>query len=592
MVGEAVEEPARSGRSFAWPTYFFIANMALLITVGIARAVTGSLHAHPIHQSGAVPIGSSGHGLLIGASLFVVLRAFASGGSALTGTEAISNRVSVFRDPQAGNARTTLTTMTTILGSMFVGVSILAAVVYPVPFRSGTPTVVSQVAKYVYGASPLGHLGFYALQAGTTAILILAANTSFTGFPFLASFAARDSFLPRQLTRRGHRLVFSNGIVVLTLASIALLIATQAKVSSLIALYAIGVFTSFTMAGLGMAKHQLTHKQLPGWQRRLAITATAGVVSLVVDVIFIVTKFTEGAWVVVVLIPLLVLVFMRLHREYQTERAGLRTGAPQAAEAPILRHHTVLLFIDELDMAAARAIQYGRTFSPDEIRAIHFLIDSRHAEQLERDWVHLGLSHLPLEVIDCPDRRLTRAVLEPAARTVADGQTEASILLPRSAYPRIWNRVLHDHTADQLADAVGELDDVNATIIPFRVRSTTAPRSLRLGHPRKPEPSTTELGALTGVSPIAQITPRRQAKVAGRVRSIQVQPWSGVPTLELSIIDTAGNTLTVVFLGRRQIAGVQPGARLSVEGMVGSRSGRPCMLNPIYEILAGAPAPE
>src|SRR5579862_2205319 len=205
-----------AGRVFAVPTYFFIVNMVVLISVGSVRAILGQIHAHSVHQPGAVPVGSPGHGLLLGASLFLVLKAFASGGSALTGTEAISNGVSVFRQPEARNARTTLTTMATILGSMFLGVSVLAAVVHPVPFRSGTPTVVSQVARYVYGASPLGHLGFYALQAGTTAILILAANTSFTGFPFLASFAAQDSFLPRQLTRRGHRLVFSTGIIVLT----------------------------------------------------------------------------------------------------------------------------------------------------------------------------------------------------------------------------------------------------------------------------------------------------------------------------------------------------------------------------------------
>jgi hypothetical protein len=293
-----------------------------------------------------------------------------------------------------------------------------------------------------------------------------------------------------------------------------------------------------------------------------------------------------------VLIPVMVLAFMRLHREYNTEQASLRTGAPQAAqaaEAPILPRHVGLLFIDELDMAAARAIQYARTLNPHETRAIHFLIDPRHAEQLQRQWVRLGLSHLPLEVIDCPDRRLTRAAVELAAQTVADGHTEASILLPRSTYPRIWNRVLHDHTADRIADAVGELDHVNATIIGFRVRGNPAPPTPQLRPPHKPPARLAKLAAPAGVVPIAQITPRRQAKVAGRVRSIQVQPWSGVPTLEMTIIDTAGHTLTVVFLGRRQIAGIQPGARLSVQGMVGYRAGKLSMLNPIYEILAGAP---
>lgn len=247
------------------------------------------------------------------------------------------------------------------------------------------------------------------------------------------------------------------------------------------------------MSGIGMANHQLNHKQPPGWPRRFAITATAGVVSLVVNVIFIVTKFTEGAWVVVALIPVMALAFMRLHRAYNIAQSSLRTGVPQAAEAA--------------------------------------------------------------EVIDCPDRRLTRAVLELAAQTVAVGQT----------------------------------DNVNTTIIPFRGRGTPGPRTPRLRHPRKPEACTAPSVAPAGVVPVAQITPRQQAKVAGRVRSIQVQPWSGVPTLELTIIDTAGNTLTAVFLGRRRIAGIQPGTRLSVEGMVGSRAGRLSMLNPIYEILAGAP---
>ncbi len=581
-----------AGRAFAVPTYFFIANMAVVITVGIVKAVTGSLHAHSLHQPGAV-VGTGGHGLLAGASLFIVLRAFASGGSALTGTEAISNGVSVFRDPQAENARKTLAIMATILGSMFLGLSVLSAVVHPVPFVSGTPTVISQVAKYVYGTTTLGNVGFYAIQAGTTAILILAANTSFTGFPFLANFAAKDAFLPRQLTRRGHRLVFSNGIIVLTVLSIVLLVATRAKVSSLISLYAIGVFTSFTLSGLGMAKYQLTHKDRQGWQGRLAVTGSAGVLSLIVDVIFIVTKFTEGAWVVVVLIPLMVLTFVRLHRQYQTERAALHTGAVAAAEAPVMRRLVVLVLIDDLDMAAARAIQYARTFNPDEIRVIHFLLDPRHAEELQTEWVHLGLSNLALEVIDCPDRRLTRAALELAAETVGDGHTEASIILPRPSYQRVWDRFLHDQTADRIADTVGQLDHVNATIVPFRVRITLPhPASKTARQPRANPPVPPPADAAVGTVAIGDVTARQRVKVAGRVKSVAVQPWSGVPSVAVTLVDAPGDALVVTFLGRRQMPGIQPGARLAVEGVPGYHKGKLSILNPAYEILAAAPTAE
>ncbi|MGO9341885.1 MAG: APC family permease, partial [Acidimicrobiales bacterium] len=274
-----------AGRVFALPTYFFVANMVILIGFGAVRAISGTLRVHSLAgHPGAVEIGHPGSGLLLGASLFVVMRAFASGGSALTGTEAISNGVSVFRKPEARNARITMLWMSTILGSLVLGIGALAAVVHPVPYLNGTPTVVSQIAKYVYGTGALGGTLYVLLQAATMLILVLAANTSFTGFPYLASFAAEDSYLPRQLMKRGHRLVFSSGIIVLTGASVVLLVVTRAQVDKLIPLYAIGVFTGFTMAGLGMAKYHVTHKE-GGWKRRFAINGTAGVLSGIVDII-------------------------------------------------------------------------------------------------------------------------------------------------------------------------------------------------------------------------------------------------------------------------------------------------------------------
>ena len=237
-----------AGRVFAVPTYFFIANMALLIVFGLVREAAGTLpKAAPGH--GQMHLGHASGGLILGISAFYLLRAFANGSSAMTGTEAISNGVSIFREPQARNARTTLVLMSTILGAMFLGVSVLAALTHSVPYVSGTPTVVSEIGKLVYGSSSAGRVLFYSLQAATALILILAANTSFTGFPFLVSFVAEDSFLPHKLTVRGHRLVFSNGILLLAGASIALLLATHARVAALIPMYAIGVFTGFTMAG-------------------------------------------------------------------------------------------------------------------------------------------------------------------------------------------------------------------------------------------------------------------------------------------------------------------------------------------------------
>lgn len=218
-----------AGRIFAVPTYFFIANMAVLIVFGLVKASLGGLgHLHP--ASGTIPLGhAGGGGLFLGVGAFFVLRAFANGGSAMTGTEAISNGVSVFRKPQTANARQTLVIMSLILGTMFLGVSVLAALTHAVPFTSGTPTVVSEIGKLVYGRGAMGSTLYLCLQAATALILILAANTSYTGFPFLVSFVAEDSFLPHQLTVRGHRLVFSNGIIVLTVASIALLLATRAQ---------------------------------------------------------------------------------------------------------------------------------------------------------------------------------------------------------------------------------------------------------------------------------------------------------------------------------------------------------------------------
>src|ERR1700736_3244765 len=389
--------------------------------------------------------GHPGNGLLLGAGLFVVLRAFASGGAAVTGVEAISNGVPAFREPSWRNARTTLVYMGSMLGAMFLGLSILAARMHVAPYEKGTPTVISQVGKLIYGHSGMGRALFFSLQAGTTLILVLAANTSFADFPRLASFAAADGFMPRQLNKRGHRLVFSNGIMALAAVAIVLVIATDAKVSRLIPLYAIGVFTSFTLSQAGMARHHVTHRE-PKWRTGLFVNGMGAVLSLVVDVIIAVTKFTEGGWVVIVAVPLLVLVLLRLNRQYVEEHDELRHDAPKAAAAPILRRHVVLILVDQLDLAAARAIHYARSLTPDELQGGHFALDTTRATALRQAWAELGLSRVPLDIVECPDRRLTRAAVNLVAEVLADGDTEATVLLPRLEYDRSWHRLLHDRT--------------------------------------------------------------------------------------------------------------------------------------------------
>jgi hypothetical protein len=356
--------------------------------------------------------------------------------------------------------------MGTALGVMFLGLSVLAAKMHVAPYEEGTPTVISQIGRLVYGRHPVGTGLWVSLQAGTALILILAANTSFADFPRLASFHAGDNFMPKQLTKRGHRLVFSNGIIALGAASIFLVVIADAKVDNLIGLYAIGVFTSFTLSQAGMARHHIREKEL-GWRTGLFVNGMGAVLSFVVDIIIGVTKFKHGAWAIVVLVPVMVAVLVRLNRQYEAEAEDLEHDAKAAAEAPILPHHTVLVMVDGLDRSAARALQYARTLMPDELRAVHVAADPDHAGELAGEWRRLGLSQIPLELVDCPDRRIARGVLEVVAEALAGDRTEVSVLVPRRHYGRFWHRLLHDRTSEAIADVVANLPHANVTFVPY-----------------------------------------------------------------------------------------------------------------------------
>jgi amino acid transporter len=601
-----------SGKVFAVPTYFFMVTMGFLLGIGAWKYLAGDLP----NFSGVVEEGQltltqpevSGVGFLLGVKLYDVLHAFASGGAAVTGVEAISNGVPAFQEPQWRNARQTLVIMGTGLGVMFLGLSALAAEMHVRPFEEGTPTVISQIGEGVFGGGAAGDTLYYALQAGTMLILIMAANTGFADFPRLASFQAGDSFLPRQLTKRGHRLVYSNGIIALAGAAMALVVITGAEVTRLIPLYAIGVFTGFTLSQSGMTKHHW-RKREAGWKKGLAINGFGAFLSAVVAVIIAVTKFQDGAWAILIILPLLVVVFLRLNRQYVSEAAHLETDVPAAATAPILRRHVVLVLVDRLDLASARAIQYARTLTPDELRAVHFVIDDEAARHLAEEWGRLGLHRVPLELVACPDRRLTRTAVETVARELTDGETEVSVLLPDRKYRGLWHRILHDRTADSIQEEVSRLPHANCTAVPFHFDSiddarvplsviaglgdgsggVSGPRPEGGGMPADAPLPLQPLGddepryEVAGCAPIADVRYRDRVRVGGHVRSLRVAPQHDAPVLEL-VLDDGTAALSVVFLGRRGLAGVEAGSRMVVEGTVGLHHNRLALLNPSYEL--------
>ena len=593
-----------AGRVFAAPTYLFIASVALVLGFGLWREIRGTLK-HVVATAG---VGSLGHSqqLITAASVFVLLRAFANGGSSLTGLEAISNGVSLFKAPEGVNARRTTVIMSSILGTLVLGVSWLAGATHARPYTNGTPTVLSQIADAVFGRGVLGHLLYLFVQFSTMLILYTGANTPFSGFPFLANFIAEDGFLPRQLTKRGHRLVFSNGIILLTIASSSLLMAVGANVAKLIAFYAIGVFTGFAMAGFGMAKRARTMKE-PKWRLRFGINFLSGSVSLIIVIIFAVVKFTEGAWLIVLIFPIATSALIRLNRQYRQEQAALRIDEDRSRATSIPRHEVAVL-IDSVDVATVGAIRYARSLNPHSLTAVHFVIDDRHAQSISTDWAtNRALSDIPLEMIDCPDRRLPNAAVDYAVRRTFSDDVELTLLLPRRAYSFVLGRILHDRTAESIAAPISQLPRVVATIVPFDVEkiisgepitrpvSKQAAGTMKIEPEKKPVATMDMAISIPGpvshyaekVLPIGTATWRQRAHVRGRVTSILTAPFGAAPGVAVEIWDESGG-ITLHFLGRRNIAGVNVGTTLCAEGMVGEASGHLTIMNPSYEIVLQA----
>ena len=438
-----------SGRIFAVPTYFFIGMMLLLLGAGIVRWFAGDLDPLPIPSDVAETTGTI--------SVFLLLHAFASGGAAVTGVEAISNGVPAFRQPEWRNARTTLMWMGSLLGVMFLGLSFLAMELQTTPTE--TKTIISQVGRAVFGGGGFGTALFLMLQVATTLILILAANTSFADFPRLASFQATDSFMPRPLTKRGHRLVFSNGIIGLAIASTAIVVLFQADVHRLIPLYAIGVFTSFTLSQAGMAKRHLRLRE-PGWRHGLFINGLGAITTAVVTIVVAITKFTHGAWAVIVLVPVLVWLLVRLNHQYRREDAELNVDLPSFGGERFARPATLVL-VEDLDRKTIHALQYARTIRSRSTTAVHVAGDPYEAEGLVRRWTKL-VGDIPLRVIQA-DGHPVSAVARYATK-FADG-ADLALLVPGPAGMGWLQRLWRGRTGARLTRLLAPNPQVRVTLV-------------------------------------------------------------------------------------------------------------------------------
>ena len=587
-----------AGKAFAFPTYFFVGCMFIVFGMGLWRLANDTLPLLETDLPGAIPLGEE-QGLLTFAAVFILLRAFANGGSSLTGLEAISDGVALFKTPEHVNAKRTLVIMSTLLGTLVLGVSYFAHHIHAMPYENGVPTVISQIAKATVGDSGFGTFMFIMVQLATMLILFAGANTTYSAFPLLVNFVAADGYLPRQLTKRGHRLAFSNGILLLAGGGILLVVITAGSVEHLVAFYALGVFTGFTLAGFGMTKYFLRTKP-EKWKLKVFVNGLAGSISLLIVLIFSVVKFTQGAWLVLVTAPIMVFSLLRLRRQYSREQGALSVKSHQERATSMSRHN-VAIFVDSVDIATVGAVRYARSLKPHKIKAVHFVIDDRRAEEIQKAWAESeALEDVQLDLIDCPDRRIANSALDYAIRKTEKPDVELTILLPRRSYSRFLGRLLHDQTAEEIAAPISQLERVVATIVPFDVNRITSGKNQLISRPvasspvAKPEVAKPvqvapkEFAPVThhadDVTPIGSIEWRKRSKVHGRVTSISTAPRGSAPMLQVEVWDETGG-ITLNFLGRREIAGLEVGLEMRAEGMVGEEEGQLTILNPSYELL-------
>lgn len=466
-----------SGVTFAIPTYFFVFSMLFTAAIGLFRYFTGSLGMviDPPHLEQAAHAAGSA---LTTVTPFLLLHAFANGTSALTGIEAISNGITAFKEPRSRNAGITLIWMSLILGTLFLSTSFLARHIGAIPSES--ETVISQIARTIYGN---GSLFYLSIIAGTALILVLAANTAFADFPRLGALAAKDGYLPRQLTYRGSRLVYSWGIVSLTIISSLLIVLFQASVSRLIPLYAIGVFLSFTLSQSGMAHRWWKSGHLGPddevqeagstlifdrrWKFKMIVNGFGAVCTLVVMFVFGITKFSEGAWIVIFVIPTLIAIFFTIHRHYK--RLAQNLTLEKGAVNPPFRRNRVLLLVSGVHQGSLAALRYARQLSSD-VTAVHISTDPVESDKVHAKWEKFG-EGCRLVVLQSPYRLMIEPFLEYLVY-LEEHKSENEVLtivIPTFTSKEWWSQFLHMRTAETLRKVLREKENLVIIEVPYQV---------------------------------------------------------------------------------------------------------------------------
>jgi amino acid transporter len=440
-----------SGSIFAVPTYLFIVSFSILLLVGMIKVFTHTLTPAtppPILQI-AQPV-----------TLWLILRAFSAGAVAMSGTEAISNGVPVFKPNESKNAAVTLTVMATLLGVFFVGVSFLSNHMGLVP---GNQTIVSQVALAVFGQNAF----YYIFQIATMAILVIAANTAYADFPRLSSILARDNYMPHIFMNRGDRLAFSSGILFLGTVSALLLVVFRGNVDSLIHLYAVGVFLAFSMSDTGMVVHWWKTRG-KGWKTSIIINGADAILTTSILIIVIITKFMFGAWIIIVLIPLIVPVFILIHKHYGRVAEQLRLLSMQSPP-PQTIEHSVLMPIDDVNYASLRAMSFARTICKD-ITVLHIATDTVRAEKIQQKMQNYA-PDIKLVIIESPLRAFMRPLL-----TYVDMHHRqhphgfVTIVLPEFITAHWWERYLHNRTAEHLTQAFKRHPNIAVVNVPYLLK--------------------------------------------------------------------------------------------------------------------------
>ncbi len=440
-----------SGTIFALPTYIFLASTLGLIALGIGQTLLGN----PPQVSGVEPLTVPVESL----GLLLLMRAFANGCAAITGVEAVSNGVPAFKPPEWRNARTTLTVMGVLVATMFLGLSYLAGVVGAVP--SQNESVISEIGRAVFGSGPM----YYVLQLSTTGVLILAANTSFADFPRLSSILARDGFMPRQFAFRGERLAFNTGIVALALTAIVVLVAFGGLVDALIPLYAIGVFTSITLSQAGMVRHWRKERGA-GWRQGALINGVGAIATAIVTVIFAVAKFALGAWIIIVIVPVLVGMMVFIRRTYQDETKDLGVRR-EAIIGPPRRPQRVIVAAPSLNRAVVQAIKVGRTMARD-VSVVHVTANLEDGERV-REQFERQIPGVPVTLVESPYRTLVRPFVRYLEVLQLEHPGEVLLVLIPEHVPRHWwERLLYNQNAHRIRSALVGRRDIVVLDVPYR----------------------------------------------------------------------------------------------------------------------------